>query len=320
MLKALAYALLLIVLLLALGLAAAWLYLRAPDRPAAELEQRYVGAEDHFIELPGGLRLHYREQGSLNKPVLVLLHGYGDSYATWEAWGQALQDRYRVISLDLPGHGLSAAPEGYRLDSDALAQVVVTVATQLKLPPFVLASNSMGGGVAWKVALSAPQQLRALVLVAAAGWPANTQGQSPSLAFRVLQHPIGRWVLARIDNKPLIAQGLKTQVYDKSLITEAVVERWADYQLYPGHRAILMSAAPGSHSQATAEKLAAIKLPTLVLHGEFDPLIPVENGRKFAAAIAGARLITYPNVGHLPQREIPAQSAADLHEFLSGLG
>lgn len=319
MLKALAYALLVIVLLLAVGLASAWLYLRAPDRTAAELEQRYVGADDHFTELPGGLRLHYRDQGGLDKPVLVLLHGYGDSYATWEAWGQALQDRYRVISLDLPGHGLSTAPEGYLLDSDTLAQVVVDVATQLKLPPFVLAGNSMGGGVAWKVALAAPQKLRALVLVAAAGWPANTQGQSPSLAFRVLQHPVGRWVLARIDNKPLIAQGLKTQVYDKGLITEAVVERWADYQLYPGHRAILMSAAPGSHSQATAEKLAAIKLPTLVLHGEYDPLIPVENGRKFAAAISGARLITYPNVGHLPQREVPTQSATDLSAFLATL-
>ncbi|MBQ1763834.1 MAG: alpha/beta fold hydrolase [Aquincola sp.] len=110
MLKTLAYALLLIVVLLSVGLAAVWLYLRTPDRPAAELERRYAGADDHFIELPGGLRLHYRDQGDRLRPVLVLLHGYGDSYATWEAWGQALQDRYRVISLDLPGHGLSAAP------------------------------------------------------------------------------------------------------------------------------------------------------------------------------------------------------------------
>jgi len=311
----------LLVLLIA-SAAAAWALWRAPDRPAAELEAKYLQAQDHFAELPGGLRLHYRDQGNQggpDQPTLLLLHGYGDSYATWEGWATALQARYRVISLDLPGHGLSAAPEGYLLDSDALARVVADFATQLQLPPVVLAGNSMGGGVAWKVALAAPEKLRALVLVAAAGWPANTQGQSPSLAFRVLQHPLGRWVLARIDNKPLIAQGLRSQVYDKSLITEALVERWADYQLYPGHRPILMSVAPGSHSQASAEKLATIKLPTLVLHGEVDPLIPVENGRKFAAAIAGAKLITYPNVGHLPQREIPGQSAADLSAFLATL-
>jgi pimeloyl-ACP methyl ester carboxylesterase len=318
--KILAYilgALLALPLLLAL---IAWVFLYTPDRSAAELEARYVGSHDHFAELPGGLRLHYREQGDKDKPVLLLLHGYGDSYATWDAWAQRLQDRYRVISLDLPGHGLTAAPaDTVLLDPDAFAGLVLAFADQLQLAPFTLVGNSMGGGIAWKVALLAPEKLHALVLVAAAGWPANTAGQSPSLAFRVLQHPAGRWVLARIDNKPLIKQGLTSQVYDKSLITDAVIEQWADYQLYPGHRRILMSGAPASHAQATAAKLAAIQLPTLVLHGEFDPLIPVENGRQFAAAIAGAQLITYPQVGHLPQREIPEKSADDLAAFLAQL-
>ncbi|MBY0236636.1 MAG: alpha/beta fold hydrolase, partial [Burkholderiaceae bacterium] len=244
-----------------------------PDRSAAELEAKYFDGQDHFAELPDGLRLHYRDQGAKDKPVLLLLHGYGDSYATWAGWAQQLQANYRVISLDLPGHGLTAAPaDSFVLDADVLARLVLAFSDQLQLPAFSLVGNSMGGGVAWKVALRAPEKLRALVLVAAAGWPANTAGQSPSLAFRVLQHPVGRWVLARIDNTPLIKQGLSSQVYDKALITDALIEQWAEYQLYPGHRRILMSAAPGSPSQATAEKLAAIKLPTLVLHGEVDPL------------------------------------------------
>ena len=119
MLKALAYALLLIIVLLSAGLAAAWLYLRTPDRPAAELERRYAGADDHFIELPGGLRLHYRDQGDRSRPVLVLLHGYGDSYATWEAWGQALQDRYQLVPAqtvffdDLLGNVQAARGQGW---------------------------------------------------------------------------------------------------------------------------------------------------------------------------------------------------------------
>ncbi|MCH7344808.1 alpha/beta hydrolase [Pelomonas sp. CA6] len=319
MLKILVHALALLVLLLLVALVAAWLWLRAPDRPAAELERQYLSTDSRFVALHGGLRLHYRDQGDPSRPVILLLHGYGDSHATWEAWAKLLSDRYRVLSLDLPGHGLSAAPPGYLLDADALAALVVDVAAALRLPPFVLVGNSMGGGVAWKVALAAPERLRALVLVAAAGWPANTQGQSPSLAFRALQHPIGRWVLTRIDNKPLIVQGLKAQVHDPGLITDALVRRWADYQLYPGHRAILMATPPGSHAQATEEKLAAIAQPTLVLHGEHDPLIPVDNGRRFAAAIPGARLITYADAGHLPQREIPARSAADLADFLATL-
>ena len=317
--KFIVWPVLIVLALLALAAAATFLWLRAPDLPAAELEARFQTPQDHWLDLGDGLRVHYRDEGPAEAPVLVLLHGYGDAYATWEGWAAALRAGHRVISLDLPGHGLTAAPAGTQIDREAQARLVLRVAEALKLPRFVIAGNSMGGGVAWKVALLAPRQLRGLVLVAAAGWPAHTQGQSPSLAFRVLQHPIGRWVLARIDNKPLIAQGLKAQVHDKGLITEAVVQRWADYQLYPGHRAILMSAPPGSHSQATAEKLAAIRLPTLVMHGEYDPLIPVENSRQFASAIAGARLITYPEVGHLPQREIPARSAADLRAFMDTL-
>ena len=318
--KVFVYVVAAVVLLPLLALLVAWFAFNAPDRTAAELEATYVGRQDHFVELPAGVRVHYRDQGAKDKPVLVLLHGYGDSYATWEGWAQLLEDRFRVISLDMPGHGLTAAPADTQvLDADAFARLVVTVAGQLQLPPFALAGNSMGGGIAWKVALLAPDKLRALVLVDAAGWPANTAAQSPSLAFRVLQHPVGRWVLAHIDNTPLIRQGLLAQVYDKSLITPALVQRWADYQLYPGHRRILMSGSPANHTQATAEKLASIKLPTLVLHGEYDPLIPLDNGRKFAAAIPGAQLITYPDVGHLPQREIPQRSAADVAAFLAKL-
>ena len=320
MLKIAAFIVLIIAALLLGIILVAWLWLRAPDVPPATLHAKYLGANDFFVDLPGELHLHYRDQGPKDKPVLLLLHGYGDSYATWEPWVALLLDRYRVISLDLPGHGLSDAPADYQLDSDAYARVVTDFAAQLQLPRFALAGNSMGGGVAWKVALAAPQRLSALILVDAAGWPAANPGQSPSLAFRILAHPLGRKLLEHIDNRPLIAQGLKAQVYNPALITEALVARWADYQLLPGHRRILMSAQPGGHSQATPELLANIKLPTLVLHGASDSLIPPSSARKFADAIAGARLIIYPDAGHLPQREVPEQSARDVAAFLQSHG
>lgn len=304
-------------LLLVVAALAAFLWLRAPDLPAAELEARWATPSDRYLDLGPGLRLHYRDEGPPTAPVLVLLHGYGDSYATWEGWAAALRAGHRVISLDLPGHGLTAAPEGTVLDRQALARLVLNFAARLQLPPFVLAGNSMGGGVAWQAALLAPQALRGLVLVDAAGWP--MPASTPSLAFRILAHPLGRAVLARIDNRPLIRQGLGAQVGDKALITDELVDRWALYQRYPGHRPILMSVAPGAQTPVTAELLAGLHLPTLVLHGEVDPILPVEHSRRFAAAIAGAELIVYPGIGHLPQREIPARSAADVAAFVARL-
>jgi len=320
MFKFLVLPLLTLLLILALAAAGTFLWLRAPDLPAAELEARFATPADHFLDLGDGLRLHYRYEspaGQPDAPVLVLLHGYGDAYSTWDGWAAELKAGHRVISLDLPGHGLTAAPAGTVLQREALAQLVLRFAQALKLPPFVLAGNSMGGGVAWQAALLAPTSLRGLVLVDAAGWPMPTS--TPSLAFRILAHPWGRAVLERIDNRPLIRQGLTAQVGDKALITDEVVDRWALYQRYPGHRPILMSAAPGAQGEVTAERLASLHLPTLVLHGEIDPILPLEHSRRFAAAIPGAQLIVYPGVGHLPQREIPQRSAADVAAFVARL-
>lgn len=315
--KFIVWPVLIVLALLALAAAATFLWLRAPDLPAAELEARFQTPQDHWLDLGDGLRVHYRDEGPAEAPVLVLLHGYGDAYATWEGWAAALRAGHRVISLDLPGHGLTAAPAGTQIDREAQARLVLRVAEALKLPRFVLAGNSMGGGVAWQAALLAPQALRGLVLVDAAGWP--MPATTPSLAFRILAHPWGRAVLARIDNRPLIRQALRAQVGDPALITDELVDRWALYQRYPGHRPILMSIAPGAQAPVTAERLAGLQLPTLVLHGEIDPILPLEHSRRFAAAIAGAELIVYPGIGHLPQREIPARSAADVAAFVARL-
>jgi pimeloyl-ACP methyl ester carboxylesterase len=303
---------------LALALAGAWLWLRGPDIPYADLEARYGRPDSAYADLPGGVRVHYRVVGDPAKPAVVLLHGYGDAFTAWDGWIPVLAEHYRVYALDLPGHGLTRAPEGYALSSTGFVDVLEAFAEKAGLAHFALAGNSMGGGVAWNFAVLHGERLSALVLVDAAGWPTAAPKELP-LAFRILQYRLGRWFLAHIDNHPLIEAGLKQDVHDPAVITPAFVDRWAALQRAPGHRAILMSAAPASFASASTETLGTLRVPTLVLHGETDTLIPIESGRKFAAAIPGARLIAYPNVGHLPQVEIPEQSAKDVAAFLESL-
>jgi pimeloyl-ACP methyl ester carboxylesterase len=297
-------------------LVAAWLKLRGPDIPYETLEAKYTDASSRFVDLPGGFHVHYQEEGDPASPLLVLLHGFGDSYTGWEGWVTELEGKFHIISLDFPGHGLTRAPDGYRLDGEGLADFVDAVAAQLALPKFAAAGNSMGGGVAWQLAVRHPQRINALILVDAAGFPNEKPPGEIPLAFKILRYPIGRAFLRNIDNRPLIDAGLKTDVYDKSVITPAFVDRWAEFQRAPGHRAILMSLNPGAFANASAAPLHGIAVPTLVLHGDSDPLIEPASARKFAAAIPGAKLITYPKVGHLPQIEIPQRSAADVAEFL----
>jgi pimeloyl-ACP methyl ester carboxylesterase len=302
--------------ILIVALAAAWLKVRGPDIPYATLEARYADGASRFVGLPGGFRVHYQDDGDPGLPLVVLLHGFGDSYTTWEGWVRALTGRFHIILLDFPGHGLTRAPEGYRLGADGLADFVDAFASRLALPKFAVAGNSMGGGVAWTLALRHPQRINALILVDAAGFPSETPPGKIPLAFKILQYRLGRALLRNIDNRPLIDEGLKTDVYDKSLITPALVDRWAEFQRAPGHRSILMSSNPRAFGLATAAALHDIAVPTLVLHGENDVLIEPGSARKFAAAIPRAKLILYRHVGHLPQIEIPQRSAADVGEFL----
>jgi pimeloyl-ACP methyl ester carboxylesterase len=299
-----------------LGILAAWLMLRGPDIPYAALEAKYVGSASRFVDLPGGFHVHYQDEGDPSRPLLVLLHGFGDSFTTWEGWAPELKTKFHVIRVDFPGHGLTQAPAGYQLSIEGLVEFVDAFAAKLALPKFAVAGNSMGGGVAWLLAVRHPDRIDALILADAAGFPNEKPPAEVPLAFKILQYPIGRAILRNIDNRPLVRQGLKTDVYDKSLITPALVDRWSEFQRAPGHRAILMGVNFGAQTQATAEMLGTIKVPTLVLHGESDVLIEPAGARKFAAAIPGAQLIVYPQVGHLPQIEIPQRSAADVAAFL----
>ena len=301
--------------LVVLILVGAWLKLRGPDIPYEKLEAKYAEGDSHFVDLPGGYHAHYRENGDPNAPLLVLLHGFGDSFTTWDGWVRELKSQFHIISLDFPGHGLTRAPLGTTLSGDGLADFVDAFAAKLALPKFAVAGNSMGGGAAWELAVRHPDRVSALILVDAAGFANDKPGEQP-LAFRILRYRLGRILLSKIDNRPLIDQGLKVDVYDKSLITPFIVDRFAEFQRAPGPREILMSVNMGQRAGSTAELLSSIKVPTLILWGESDPLIEPGAAKKFAAAISGSKLITYPEVGHLPQLEIPQRSAADVAAFL----
>jgi pimeloyl-ACP methyl ester carboxylesterase len=301
--------------LVVLTLIGAWLKLRGPDIPFETLEAKYAQADSHFVDLPGGYHAHYRENGAADAPLIILLHGFADSFTTWDGWVRELKPQFHILSLDFPGHGLTRAPAGAELSGDKLADFVDAFAAKLMLPKFAVAGNSMGGGAAWQLAVRHPGRVNALILVDAAGFANDKPGKQP-LGFVILRYRLGRMVLSKIDNRPLIEQGLKADVYDETLITPFIVDRFAEFQRAPGHREILMSVNMGPRAGSTAELLATIQVPTLILWGESDPLIEPAAAKKFAAAISGSRLITYPHVGHLPQLEIPQRSAADVAAFL----
>ena len=312
--------------LLALALAAVALALAgcAGDIPYARLKAKYATPASRFMTLPDGVGVHYRDQGKADAPPIVMVHGFAANLDAWEPWVARLGRDHRIVTLDLPAHGLTTTPPGYQVSTAGQVEVVDQLTRALRIDRFALAGNSMGGGVAWNYALAHPERVGALILVDSAGMPPPAKAgakkrDGPPAVFVIMRNPVGRAILKRIDPRPLATPGLKQAYIDRSLVTPALVDRYVELARAPGHRELLLSAQTRPRSPVTPAAFQAIRAPTLVLHGEADTVIPVEAGKALAAAIPGAKLIVYPGVGHVPMEQIPDRSAADVRAFLQPL-
>lgn len=307
--RGLATALLLIALLATVG----WLLMRRPDIPYATLEARYGYADSRYMDLPNGVRAHYRDLGPRDAPVIVLVHGFAASTNAWDGWIEALSKDYRVVAMDLPGHGLTRTGPTYQVRPDGLETTIDGVTRGLGLKRFTLVGHSMGGEAAWTYALDHADRVQRLVLIDASGWP--NPGLGGGMVFKFLSNPIGRRVLKEIEIRPLMTQALRSAYVDPKLVTPALIDRYVDLSRAPGHREIMLGQRP--RRGAAAPDLSAIHVPTLILFGQEDRVIPPADGEKFRRAIPGATLILYPGVGHLPMEQIPERSAADLKAWLA---
>jgi pimeloyl-ACP methyl ester carboxylesterase len=308
---------------LAAALIAATLAGCARDIPYETLKAKYANPTSKFVTLENGVNVHYRDQGRADGPPLVLVHGFAANLDTWEPWVARLGDTYRVVSLDLPAHGLTVTPPGYMMSTAGQVEVIDQLTRKLGLTPFVLAGNSMGGGASWNFALSHPDRLRGLILVASVGpRPPESEGapprEGPPAIFQVMANPVGRAALRSLNPRPLAEPGLRRAYIDESLVTPALVDRYVDLALAPGRREMILAGRQGRPS-ASPDAVKGVSTPTLVMHGEKDVVVPPEVGRRLAELIPGARLVIYPEAGHVPMEQIPDRSAADVRAFIESL-
>lgn len=298
-------------------LAAGWLALRRADIPYDTLEMVYSTPDTQYMTLDDGLKVHFTDTGPQDRSTIVLVHGYSASLHTWDAWKTDLELDYRVVTLDLPGHGLSRADDPSQANIERFVEIVHTVTQELGVERFTLAGNSMGGNTAWKYALTHPETLDGLVLIAASGWPEEAgEGDDAPFIFTLLSNPIARAVLKDLDMTSFTRSGLESSYADPSYVTDELVERYVALSRAPGHRATLLALMAGEREPASPEIVSQISMPTLIMWGRQDNLVPVSGAQKFGDAIAGSQVIVYEGIGHLPQEEHAAQSVADLRSFM----
>lgn len=307
-----------IILTIVAVLAAGWLALRRPDIPYKTLEIAYAVPDTQFMTLDERLKVHFTDTGPRDRDTIILVHGFSASLHTWTDWKANLERDYRVITLDLPGHGLSRAEDIDKATIERFADIVLAVADARGVDRFTIAGNSMGGNTAWQVALQAPERLDALVLLNASGWPSSDEeNESTPFVFKLLRNPIARTVLRDLDMSSLTRSGLEDSYSDQSFVTDELVQRYVSLSRAPGHRDTLLAIMGGERVPATAETMAQITTPTLIIWGREDNLVPVSSAQKFGETISGSKVIIYDNVGHLPHEEVAQQSVEDLRAFLS---
>jgi pimeloyl-ACP methyl ester carboxylesterase len=312
--------------LIAIVVFAGYFVLKRDDIPYETLAAKYESAASRYVDLPGGVRMHYCDEGARpsasgpSAPTILLIHGFSASLQTWEPWVERLGAQgYRIVSIDLPGHGLTRAPAGYRASVEAFRDAVYAFTQAQHLTRFAIAGNSMGGNVAWEYALAHPEQLDALILVDSAGWPHRNEGAlNTSPMMRLLRTPVIGPMLKDLDNSRVFRDALRSAYADPAHATDAIVARYVETSRAPGHRDILLQLQMdyAGRRAASSAVLAAIATPTLILWGRQDHLIPVSDAERFRDAIHGSQMIVYDDAGHLPQEEVPDQSALAVKEFL----
>lgn len=304
--------------IVAILLVVAFLALRTPDTDPQAMRSKYGGPPSQFVSLGEGHTVHLRDEGPRDALPIVLLHGSNADLHTWDPWAQALSDRYRVIRYDQVGHGLTGSTPDGEYSRAAMAADVGRVADALNLDQFVLAGNSMGGGVALEYALADPERVAGLVLVDAAGAPQLEEAKG-NIGFALARTPVVNKLMTQVTPRALVESSLEQTVSNKAVVTDATVDRYWELLRYPGNRAATMKRFAAGYAPFDKARLKVLQVPTLVMWGAEDRLIPLSSGRWLAANIPGATLVTYPNIGHIPMEEAAQESAADLAAWLSDL-
>ena len=266
-----------------------------------------------------GHRVRYRIGGE--GPAIVLIHGITGSSATWDQVLPQLARDYTVLAPDLLGHGDSAKPRGdYSLGAYASGIRDLMIALEIDRATFV--GHSLGGGVAMQLAYQFPDRLDRMVLVSSGGL-----GKEVHLMLRLVALPASEYVLPLLVAEPLRNAGEAVAGFLGRLglragdDLEEIAEGFASLGDVGARQAFVHTARSiidieGQRVSARDRLYLASEVPTLLIWGERDPIIPAKHGRAAQSEIPGSRLELFPEAGHFPYKSDPQRFVEALTDFM----
>jgi pimeloyl-ACP methyl ester carboxylesterase len=285
------------------------------DRTVEDLSRRWAQPPSRFVDVDG-MQVHVREMGPVSDPnPIVLIHDDNSSLYTWSAWMQGLSATRRVIAMDLPGYGLTGpSPErAYGLLNEA--GFISRLMQALGVSRCQLVGNGWGGELAQMVAVVDPGLVTKLVLIAPAGYATNTPPDRFLYDwFRGLVFdPLYLETLSRAK----VARDLKLRYAHPERVTDDLVERDFELRLRSGNRQAQLDIHDRKENKPTADQLANIRVPVLIVWGGRDAIQPQEQAYWQQRDMPGAQVVILDDLGHFPQEEDPPASLQAVMPFLS---
>ncbi len=229
---------------------------------------------------------------------------------------EPLSKTFRVIAVDFKGFGFSGKPDG-DYSSRAQATLIAHLLDYLKIDQAWLCGNSMGGEIALNVALLNPQRVAGLILIDSGGVEVPGSG---SLAPGYLLIPVVGRVLTALSltSDKLVRQGLEKSFFDHAKVTdERVANYYRPLQTRAGQLAALRARTQAADF-SIEQDLSRINVPTLIIWGAQDGIIPLEAGVKMSKLIRNSKLVILDSCGHLPQEEMPARVVDEVMSYIAG--
>lgn len=280
----------------------------AAYRLAMALESTAYGLSKATVE-GGDCRLASYVGGPADAPqAVVMVHGYSADKTVWLRFARHFTGRYRVLIVDLPGHGETAFDPALRYDTASQGERVLRAMDALGIRRAHVIGNSMGGFITARLALDHPERVQSATLVNAAGVTAPR----PSDMDRMLasgENPFQ--IHSRAEFAAFYAMTMAKPPWVPRMTLDFMADRYA------AHREELARIFGDFHQVGMLDdRLAEIHVPVLVVWGGADRLLDVSAAERWASGIPGARKVVYPELGHMPMVEDPARTARDVLAFI----
>jgi pimeloyl-ACP methyl ester carboxylesterase len=269
----------------------------------------------------GGIPVNYVDVGSGDREPVVLVHGLGGQWQNWLENIPRLAQERRVIAMDLPGSGLTPEPEDEEISIPGYGRCVNALCDELGLGKVHLVGNSMGGFIAAEVAIQFPERVARLVLVSAAGLSSAETLQAPILTFGRVATALATNTVAqyrKLASRPITRHASLFLVarHPRLLKADLAYEGFFKGAGKPGFDGALRA----SLEYDFRDRLPEVKVPTLIVWGEKDSIIPVRDADEYERLIDDSRKVVMRDTGHIPMAERPTAFNDVLVEFLAESG